>query len=108
MVHIILVKASYQITLSVLIASLMSISKFLGDFNANANEKRMEKLCKLNGLTSLIKKPTCFKNSDKPICIDLTLTNQPNYFQQLCFRNRTFRLLLNCHRKKLDSKLSGL
>ena len=26
-------------------------------------------------------KPTCFKNPDKPTCIDLIWTNQPNCFQ---------------------------
>ena len=35
----------------------------------------------LNGATSLIKKSTCFKNPDKPTCIDLILTNQPSCFQ---------------------------
>ena len=35
----------------------------------------------LNGPTTLIKKQLCFKNSDKPTCIDLILTNQPNCFQ---------------------------
>ena len=53
---------------------------FLGDFNATTNEKYMEEFCNLNGFTSFIKK-TCFKNPDKPTCIDLTLTNQPNCFQ---------------------------
>ena len=54
---------------------------FLGDFNAIANEKCMEDVCNLNGLASLIKKLTCFKNPDKPTCIDLILTNQPNCLQ---------------------------
>ena len=54
---------------------------FLGDFNATANEKCMEEFFNLNGLTSLIKKSS-FKNPDKPTCIDLILTNQPNCFQQ--------------------------
>ena len=49
---------------------------FLGDFNVTTNEKYMEEFCNLNGLTSLIKKPACFKNVDKPTCIDLILTNQ--------------------------------
>ena len=53
----------------------------LGDFNATTNEKCRKEFCNLNGLTSLIKKPTCFKNPDKPRCIDLILTNQPNCFQ---------------------------
>ena len=59
---------------------------FLGDFNATTNEKCMEEFCNLNGLTSLIKKPTCFKNTGKPTCIDLILTNQLNCFQ----RNNVF------------------
>ena len=41
----------------------------------------MEKFCNLNGLTNLIKKPTCFKNRNKPTCTDLSLTNKPNCFQ---------------------------
>ena len=35
----------------------------------------------LNRVTSLIKHSTCFKNPDKPTCINLILTNQPNCFQ---------------------------
>ena len=54
---------------------------FLGDVNASVSEKCLEEFCNLNGLTSLIKKPTCFKNPDKPTCIDLILTNQPSCFQ---------------------------
>ena len=30
---------------------------------------------------NLIIEPTCYKNSEKPICIDLILTNQPSLFQ---------------------------
>ena len=41
----------------------------------------MAEVFNLRRLTSLIKKPTCFKNPDKPICIDLILTNQPSCFQ---------------------------
>ena len=37
---------------------------FLGDFNASVSEKCLEEFCPLNGLTSLIKKPTCFKNPE--------------------------------------------
>ena len=56
------------------------------DFNASVSEKCLEGFCNLNGLTSLIKKPTCFKNLDKPTCIDLILKNQPSCFQH----NRVF------------------
>ena len=31
----------------------------------------------------IIKKPTCYKNPDNPICIDLILTNYPKNFQEL-------------------------
>ena len=48
---------------------------FLGDFNAFVSEKCLEEFCNLSELTSLIKKPTSFKNPDKPTCIDLILTN---------------------------------
>ena len=54
---------------------------FLRHFNASVSEKCLDDFCNLNGLTSLIQKPTCFKNPDKPTCIDLILTNQPCCFQ---------------------------
>ena len=54
---------------------------FLGDFSVSVSEKCLDEFCNLNGLTNLIKKPTCFKNPDKPTCIDLILTNQPICFQ---------------------------
>ena len=41
----------------------------------------MVDFCKLNDLSSLIEKPTCYKNFDKPTCIDLILTNKLSYFQ---------------------------
>ena len=42
----------------------------------------MTSFCSLNDLTSLIDQPTCYKNPEKPLCIDLILTNHTNYFQQ--------------------------
>ena len=32
----------------------------------------------------MIYKPTCYKNPDKPTCIDLILTNCPGSFQNSC------------------------
>ena len=32
----------------------------------------------------MINKPTCYKNPDKPACIDLILTNCPGSFQSSC------------------------
>ena len=43
----------------------------------------MKEFCSLNGLKNLINKPTCYKNSEKPTCIDLILTNQPTLFQSI-------------------------
>ena len=55
---------------------------FIGDFNASINNTIMEEFCSVNNLTSLIKKPTCYKNFDQPSYIDLILTNKPNFFQK--------------------------
>ena len=41
----------------------------------------MKGFCGLNGLGDLINEPTCYKNSKKPTCIDLILTNQSTLFQ---------------------------
>ena len=54
---------------------------FLVDFNTCINDNAMKSFCSLNDLTSLIDQPTCYKNPDKPTCIDIILTNRPNYFQ---------------------------
>ena len=72
------IKALYQTILSVLIASLMNIARyqnflFWGYFNASVSEKCLAEFGNLNGLNSLMKKPTCLKNPDKPTCIDLIL-----------------------------------
>ena len=40
--------------------------------------------CSNFNLTSMINKPTCYKNPDKPTCIDLILTNCPGSFQNSC------------------------
>ena len=45
-----------------------------------AYDSSMKEFCSLNGLKNLINKPTCWKNSAKPTCIDLILTNQPTLF----------------------------
>ena len=40
--------------------------------------------CSNYNLTSMINKPTCYNNPDKPTCIDLILTNYPGSFQSSC------------------------
>ena len=54
---------------------------FIGGFNVNTSNSSMEIFCSLNGLKNLIDEPTCYKNSEKPTCIDLILPNQPTLFQ---------------------------
>ena len=54
----------------------------MGDFTVGIDENSMKNFCDINCRKSLIREPTCFKNSDKPTCIDLILTNQPNQFQR--------------------------
>ena len=48
----------------------ISIKMFCGNYN----------------LTSMINKITCYKNADKPTCIDLILTNSPGSFQNSCVK----------------------
>ena len=49
----------------------------LGDFNACADNDTTKNFWSSYGLRSVIKQPTCYKNSENPICIDLPLTNNP-------------------------------
>ena len=55
------------------------------DFNVEVDENRMKSFCEIYGLKNLIKQPTCYKNPDKPTCIDFILTNVPRSFQSTCF-----------------------
>ena len=50
------------------------------DFSSEMTGSAMENFCGTNHLYNLIKDPTCFKNPDKPSCIDLILTNFPKSF----------------------------
>ena len=56
----------------------------LGDFNVEIEEANMKSFCENYNLKSLIKQPTCYKNPNKPTCIDLILTNVPRMFQSTC------------------------
>ena len=53
----------------------------IGDLNAEINLECMKLFCETYDLSSLIKVPTCYKNPEKPSCIDLILTNRPKSFQ---------------------------
>ena len=39
----------------------------------------IDRFCGSYSLKSLLKKPTCFKNTDYPTCIDLILTNRQSF-----------------------------
>ena len=56
----------------------------LGDFNVEIEEANMKSFSENCNLKSLIKQPTCYKNPNKPTCIDLILTNAPRMFQSAC------------------------
>ena len=53
----------------------------IGDFNVEANDSAISVLSDTYDLKNLIKEPTCYKNPNKPSCIDLILTNKPQSFQ---------------------------
>ena len=57
---------------------------FLGDFNAGMEDSSIKIFCNNYNLTSMINKPTCYENPDKPTCTDLILTNCAGYFQNSC------------------------
>ena len=56
----------------------------LGEFKVEVYDQNMKTFCDSYSLTSLIKKPTCYKNPSHPKCIDLILTNVPRSFQTTC------------------------
>ena len=53
----------------------------LCDFNVEVKDKNICDFMSTYNLKSLVKQKTCFKNPDKPSCIDLILTNSPRSFQ---------------------------
>ena len=53
----------------------------LGDFNTESSDTALSNFYEIYYFKSLIKDKTCFKNPEKPSCIDLIITNRPNSFQ---------------------------
>ena len=53
----------------------------LGDLNSEPTESAVRDFCQIYGCQNLIKDNTCFKNPEKPSCIDLIITNRPKSFQ---------------------------
>ena len=56
----------------------------LDDFKVNIGDPWVEFFCNSYRFRSLIKDPTCFKNSENPSCIDLILTSNPYSFHNSC------------------------
>ena len=54
---------------------------FLGDFNTVVEDISVKNFCRSYNLTSMINRPTSYKNPDRPSCIDLIITNCPRSFQ---------------------------
>ena len=59
-------------------------SLFLGDFNVGMEDSSTKTFCSNFNLNSMINRPTCYKNPDKPTCIYLILTNCRGSFQNSC------------------------
>ena len=55
---------------------------FLGDFNTEISEQRIEFFLYMHELCNLVKEKICFKNIGNPSCIDVLLTNNVYAFQQ--------------------------
>ena len=53
----------------------------LGDFNSELSENGITEFCKVYRLKNLVKGVTCYKNPEKPSCVDLILTNRPRSFR---------------------------
>ena len=53
----------------------------LGDFNVEVDNNAISSFCDAFDLVNLIREPTCYKNPEKPSCVDLILTNKPHSFQ---------------------------
>ena len=56
----------------------------IGDFNAESNDNSVQHFCNLYDLDHLIKTPTCYKNPENPLIINLFMTNSPKSFQNSC------------------------
>ena len=45
----------------------------MGDLNAEPHDNHLKDFCDIYNLKTLIKVATCFKNPDRPTCIDVML-----------------------------------
>ena len=68
-----------QVALDVLSSKYENII-IIGDFNSEPKESAMIDFCQPYKMENLINNFTCYKNPNKPTCIDLMVTNKPRFF----------------------------
>ena len=54
----------------------------LGDFNTELTDTALSHFCEIYNFKNLIKDKTCFKNPNKPSCIDLIIANRQKLLKQ--------------------------
>ena len=86
---------------------------FMGDFNCEIQNNNFKHFCDNYNLESLITSATCFKNPNKPSCIDLMLTNNKHQFKKsttlvsgLSDFHRLTLTVLKDNFKKLDPRIA--
>ena len=62
-------------------SNLATISLRTIQFNSEPSENAIIEFCKVYRLKNLVKGATCYKNPEKPSCVDLILTNRPRSFR---------------------------
>ena len=50
----------------------------------SVKDTSVKNVCRSYNFTTMINKPTYYKNPDRPSCVDLILTNCPRSFQNSC------------------------
>ena len=66
----------------------------MGDLNAEPTEAVVSDFCEIYNLKHSIKEKTCFKNSTKPTCIDLIVTNSQNASKVLWYLKQGYQIFI--------------
>ena len=54
----------------------------IGDLNSETSDPYLGEFCQTYNLESMVNKPTCFKNTKNPLCIDPVLTSKQDRFSK--------------------------
>ena len=78
----------------------------MSNYNVDVKETNMKVFCDQHKLKALNEEPTCFKNFDNPLCIDLFLTNSSKSFEK-CLTIETgmsdfYKLIITLSKVKPD------